>query len=365
FLILSAFGLSVYRLYYHFFPLAKYVHGGEEAIFPLGIMVAVAAGLGWGQFQSNSRISPRLKQIIFLGLIIECGLLNNSYIQGVVRHNDRANLQEEEKIVSLIKQDYKRERIVRLKNKGLLLPNVLMSDNIYDVEGFYPFVIKDFAELLQGIDKKMVAGPGGPGKNIDVTDLSNKNTLDSPLINMLNVRYVLTPEYINRAGYKLLYEGTINIYDNLGVLPRAFLVNKWQVEKNRSELLLRITKPNFNPLDYIYIEENPAWVQKEKLAVDCLTEGARIIDYKPDKIVIEACAKEKSLLFISDTYYPGWQAYLDGKITKIYRANYAFRAVAVPKGRHVITFYYLPASLKIGSMISIVALAFVVKQIFT
>ncbi|MFC1699048.1 YfhO family protein [Candidatus Omnitrophota bacterium] len=364
FLILSAFGLTIYRLYYHFFPFAKYVHGGEEAIFPVGIMVAVAAGLGWNQFQSNSRISPRSKQIIFLCLIVECMLLNNSYIKGVIRHNDRANLHEEKKIVNIIKQDYQQERIVRIKNSGLLLPNVLMPDNIYDVEGFYPFVIKEYAELLQGIDKKMVSGPGGPGKNIDITDLSDKNSLDSPLINMLNVKYIISPQHIHREGYKLLYNGKIKLYDNLSVLPRAFLLSNWQVIKDKSELLLRITKPSFNPLDCVYLEENPAWVQTEGEAAACLTTRAIILDYKPDKMVIETCAKEKGLLFISDTYYPGWQAYLDGELTKIYRANHAFRAVAVPKGRHIVTFYYLPTVLKIGSMISIVALIFAVKQLF-
>jgi uncharacterized membrane protein YfhO len=63
-----------------------------------------------------------------------------------------------------------------------------------------------------------------------------------------------------------------------------------------------------------------------------------------------------ALFFISDTYYPGWRAFVDGKETKIYRANYAFRAIKVPKGTHEVLMYYLPNSFVFGIYLSIMGL---------
>jgi len=197
FLVLSAFGLPAYRLYYHFFPLAKFVQGGEELIFPLGMMVSVAAGLGWNLFHSNKRIKSGLKQVLFVGLIIECIALNYTYSKGVTQHDDRAHLQEEEEILSIIKQDYRQERVIRFRNEDILLPNVLMSYNIHDAEGFYTFLLKRYAEFIRAIDQRMVSGPGGPGETIEVTDISDDNGLYSPLLNMLNVKYILSSRYIN------------------------------------------------------------------------------------------------------------------------------------------------------------------------
>jgi uncharacterized membrane protein YfhO len=54
------------------------------------------------------------------------------------------------------------------------------------------------------------------------------------------------------------------------------------------------------------------------------------------------------MLFLSDTYYPGWKAYVDGKETKIYRADYTFRAIYVLGGSHKVEFIYSPLSFKMG-----------------
>ena len=63
-------------------------------------------------------------------------------------------------------------------------------------------------------------------------------------------------------------------------------------------------------------------------------------------------AKEVSFLVLSDTYFPGWRAYLDGKPVKIFRANYNFRAVSIPPGKHEVKFVYHPMSVKLGVLVT-------------
>jgi len=60
-------------------------------------------------------------------------------------------------------------------------------------------------------------------------------------------------------------------------------------------------------------------------------------------------------LFLSDAYYPGWQATVDGKAEHIIRANDLFRAVAIPAGNHQVEFAYQPASFRWGMIISLLS----------
>ncbi len=75
---------------------------------------------------------------------------------------------------------------------------------------------------------------------------------------------------------------------------------------------------------------------------------ARLVSYQPNSVVLESESNSDAFLYLSDTWYPGWRAYVDGKETRIYRANLAFRAVEVPKGRHTVLFRYVPVSFYAG-----------------
>ena len=70
--------------------------------------------------------------------------------------------------------------------------------------------------------------------------------------------------------------------------------------------------------------------------------------YEASKSVINIESEEGGLLFVSDSWYPGWKAFVDGKEVDILRANYSFRAIPVEKGEHVVRFVYEPTSLRNG-----------------
>ncbi len=85
-----------------------------------------------------------------------------------------------------------------------------------------------------------------------------------------------------------------------------------------------------------------------------------ILKYEPNYVEIEAVVGESKFLILSDTYYPGWKAHVDGKIDKIYRADYILRAVYLKPGKHIVKFTYDPFSFKIGMLISAVTCVAVV-----
>jgi uncharacterized membrane protein YfhO len=105
-------------------------------------------------------------------------------------------------------------------------------------------------------------------------------------------------------------------------------------------------------------EEHTLRPQSAKLAT------VEIKEYLANEVLLTTKTDVPQLLFLSDTFYPGWQALIDGQPTKIYRADYTFRAVAVPAGEHQVLFRYQPASLAWGVKISLISLLLLILVSF-
>ena len=63
------------------------------------------------------------------------------------------------------------------------------------------------------------------------------------------------------------------------------------------------------------------------------------------------------LLVLSDRWYPGWKATVNGRNADVLRANGVFRAVEVPAGVSDVEFRFLPRSLRLGAAVSLFGLA--------
>jgi uncharacterized membrane protein YfhO len=105
------------------------------------------------------------------------------------------------------------------------------------------------------------------------------------------------------------------------------------------------------------LDVDPAPADRPERAATADAVGtARITAYGHEHVTVETDAPGRRLLVLSDTWFPGWRATVDGQPAPIARANVAFRAVAVPPGRHRVVFEYAPASFRIGATISGAAL---------
>ena len=141
------------------------------------------------------------------------------------------------------------------------------------------------------------------------------------------------------------------VYELGSSVPKAVLASRYSITQTKEAFGKRYFDPSFDPENEVILENPPA--------VDPSGEGeglVRIDSYAPQTISITTSALSPKLLVLSDTYYPGWTAAVDGRLTPIYRANYTMRAISVPSGNHTVTFTYEPASVRIGFMISIASL---------
>jgi len=212
------------------------------------------------------------------------------------------------------------------------------------------------------------------------------------LIDLYGVKYVISVTPLEKDhGYELLYarieglpgkkkdllEGnTIKLYRKREVHPRAWVVNNFRVLESK-EILSMLKGKNFHPGKEVLLEEGPKWkenspnhpfeggVQKYKMgghsgpplqkikSVGVPHSGLpEFISETNNRLVLHVKAKGNTLLVLSDTFYPGWKAFVDGKEEKILRANYNFRAVPLSAGTHQVAFVYAPVSFRLGAIIT-------------
>jgi len=144
----------------------------------------------------------------------------------------------------------------------------------------------------------------------------------------------------------LLKENTIKLYRNHNYLPRAWLAKDFRVLDSNTILPTMLTQ-EFHPDREVLLEEDPKW-GKESFP-SALPNKVEFIHESNNRLHLFIQANENSLLVLSDTYFPGWKAFLDGQKTKIYRANYTFRAIPIQTGTHRVEFVYDPLSFKLGA----------------
>ena len=166
---------------------------------------------------------------------------------------------------------------------------------------------------------------------------------------MLNVKYVISSKPTGLPGLKVIDQNSDNTLSlNEYALPRAYFVDSVK-NANALELLNLVKNNSFDP-------KNVAYLENENISIDKPDSSAytRIDTYKDEQIDIEAKSTGNNFLFLGDTYYPlGWKALIDGKDTRIYKANHGFMGIVVPKGNHKVEFLYAPHSFYLGKYISL------------
>jgi hypothetical protein len=140
-------------------------------------------------------------------------------------------------------------------------------------------------------------------------------------------------------------------------LPRAFIVPGSLVVR-KEEVLDFMADGGFDPRRTLFLESGAYSGESLPLSSDSSTVSGQveITSYRPDRIVLTAETAGKAYLFLSEIFYPGWNAFIDGQPAGIMRGDYLFRVLELPKGRHSILLEFNPWTIRLGSAVTIAVL---------
>lgn len=163
-----------------------------------------------------------------------------------------------------------------------------------------------------------------------------------PLIDLLNIRYVLALKELKDEKLELLMEeGKTLLYENKEVLPKAFFVESYQVFPDDIQLANGILKGDLS--NEVFLEKEPG-IKKEEIKAG----EVKIIDYQDNQIILQTENEGMGILVLTDSFDEGWQAFVGDLKTEVLRADFNLRALVIPEGNQEINFVYQPKSFKIG-----------------
>ena len=165
---------------------------------------------------------------------------------------------------------------------------------------------------------------------------------------------------------ELVYDRDLRIYENRTAWPRAFWLPRVENLASKEEVLQRLAAPAFNPalIGLVY-----ARAPEPQIPSPAGPARVELVEHGEGRATVRVEAQGGGLLVLSDLYYPGWEARVDGKEARIYPVDLALRGLPMPAGGHEVFFRYNPASVHLALWATLVGYGFallmlVLKKLF-
>lgn len=185
--------------------------------------------------------------------------------------------------------------------------------------------------------------------NVDL----NCYNVESPLYDLLGVKYVLSSMPLESQKLKFIFRGDkYFVYENKKAFPRVWVADKNIVLKDRKKILESLDSGEINMRDTVFSDEPILlYVSPEKLSF-----AARILQYKPDSVQIEVTVNKRSIMVLTDTFSPDWHVQVNGAKKKIEKVDYFLRGVVLEPGLNIVIFNFRPLLFYLSCAVSVLSL---------
>lgn len=226
------------------------------------------------------------------------------------------------------------------------------------IEGYDPLYSRRYGEFLGAAADGLFHLP--PRSAITFTKTGEYTPL---YINLLGVKYFVHKRADDRQvwafpiwrypteQFKIAYEDdAYQIFQNQKVFPRILMLGEAVTIDDDKNLLQKMLDADVDLKQTVFLEEKIIKIEKDE------NSTAVIEKYTPNQVIIEAKSTKPQILVLTDPFYPGWKASINGISVKIYRADYTFRAVRLDPGINRVVFSYFPDSFRMGLVGAIIGL---------
>ncbi|NKQ34534.1 MAG: oligosaccharide flippase family protein [Chloroflexi bacterium] len=249
------------------------------------------------------------------------------------------------------------------KGAAPFAPNAAWMFGLQDVRGYDSIIPKQYTDYMAAIEPQYAL------KFNQVQPIANWESLNSPLLDVLGVKYVITAVdvSIDLPKYELVWEGEgVRIYENLGAAPRAYVLPQRQTAVVDDPLTAMTSE--YDPRQFVVVETGD-WrlaIESRLRQISNLQspispyQPAQITNYGNIEVLVDTAVTAPSWLILNDSYFPGWKAYVrplgagedaEQQIA-ITRVNGNFRGILLEPGEWTVRFRYSPLTFQLGGLIS-------------
>ncbi len=233
--------------------------------------------------------------------------------------------------------------------------------DLQDVRGYDSIITRRYVDYMRAIE------PQGELLHNRVQPITNWQSLNSPLLDLLNTKYVITSERLALPKLALVWEGEgLRVYENLAVAPRAFTLPQSSTVIASDPLA---AMKEYDPRNYVVRDLERGDPGLPDTPHPGSLTPATIAQYGSQEVLVDAHSDEPSWLILTDSYFPGWKAFVrplggkeaDEKDAEIFPVDGNFRGVRLDPGAWTVRFKYSPMSFKVGlfgSFMAAVAMVF-------
>jgi len=249
-----------------------------------------------------------------------------------------------------------RSRFADPEVRALLVNNRATLFGLEDAQGYNPVQparTVDFLIALNGVTQEY--------HDANVLEAG----IESPLLDLLNVRYLLIPAALPpgrddlqrlSARYPTVYgDDAVRILENREALPRAWLVHQAR-QLPPDQALMELARGAVDPRQTALLEGSPPPLAPAAIPAN---DRAVVDSASADSLRLTTRSDAPALLMMSEVAYPAWKATVDGEPASVLTADHLLRAVAVPAGEHTVELRFASSALQIGTWISLATIAVV------
>ncbi len=336
-----------------------------------------------------SALSHRAKRLaawVVLLVVLLDVVANRVHIERTVPATTRAELASRassDRRIAWVKDHAGYSRVLLIRPMSMFIPNagnMFRFSNINSYDSFTLARWQNFLRLMVGFEEFDRIYGGRVFYGVVDEHIWKKFLQEPRMAGLTSLRYLMLRnvsedemrelhEYIDAygGGWKLKYESgdaepNFCVYENEFALPRAYVVDRYASAHNEEESLQAI-KQNISVLSDSVVLENG-----EPSFHTASTPGkagrAQVSRYEINEVELDVEADEPSLVVLTDSYYPGWTAFVDGAEKPVWRANSLFKAVEVAPGNHTVVFKFQPASVRWGIAVSLGSLSLILAGLF-
>lgn len=262
---------------------------------------------------------------------------------------------------------------------GILYPDTAGAFGLQDVRTLDALYVRRYAEYVRTFvepefDDRFT------GRSDD--ERTPPNMHDNPMWDLLGVRWVLSS--IRSGGPGGAYggalparlelvgsEGDVEVREDPARMPRAFMAGSARWVASQQEAVAYLSRAGarfpdgavrvegFDPASEVVVEGAPGAARG--VTADPVPAGpagqVRIVSYRADRVVLSVTAERPGIVVLTDVFFPGWKATVDGRPAAVLPADVAFRGVEVGAGQSTVVFSYEPESVRVGIGVAVLGLA--------